>query len=487
MYSRIITANLKFGITYRVIFLLILSLAMTASGSGSRFSSSYSCSDGGKSCQSSGVRTVEGFQVHRDCWEYSYPKTCNYPSKNNCGQYAHCYLVAFRECLLTDSIGNCVNQVKEYSCKRWEPNYLNKEKVRYGSEDKEGVEKLICKGLPCIDGNCIDKSYDSNNEMMDSVARLYAISQMKGVTDMNFKLFAGYPAHCTKKPTDYSNCCKLNGGSNNWGHNLGAKCTKDEQTLIEQRKNNLCVYVGKSSSARVLSVTKHHWCCFGNILNKVLQVQGRKQLGMTLGNGGNPDCRGLTLTEILRLDFDKMDFSEFEAEIMKKMKIPGGDDLQARVKGSLPNMQKPKDERTISANGRDGINNNIVDDSWEAEEERMLERERLERERQAELERQVEERKKEIVRVEEERKKQLRRKAKENELLEAQKQEAMVNNQYWSIAAKAKEVYGRELDYHWYTNVDTPLAKEFRRLNSLSSEKASIRLKIEKDLKDGNY
>jgi conjugal transfer mating pair stabilization protein TraN len=87
--------------------------------------------------------------------------------------------VAFRECLLTDSLGNCVNQLKEYSCKSWEPNYINKEKVRYGMEEKEGVEQLVCKGIPCIDGHCVDKSYDSNNEMMDSVSRLYAISQMK--------------------------------------------------------------------------------------------------------------------------------------------------------------------------------------------------------------------------------------------------------------------------------------------------------------------
>jgi len=83
MHSRIIIHKI-------IAFLLILTLAMTAHGSGSRFSSGYSCSDGSKSCQSTGIRTVEGFQVHKSCWEYSYPKTCNYPSKNNCSSYAHC-------------------------------------------------------------------------------------------------------------------------------------------------------------------------------------------------------------------------------------------------------------------------------------------------------------------------------------------------------------------------------------------------------------
>ena len=257
---------------------------------------------------------------------------------------------------------------------------------------------------------------------MDSVSRLYAISQMKGVTDLNFKLFAGYPAHCSKKPTDYSNCCKLNGGANNWGHNLGAHCTQDEQNLIEQRKKNLCVYAGKSTSGSVLKVNKHHWCCFGNILNKVLQIEGRKQLmpstpvNELFGKDGNTDCRGLTLEELLTLDFDRMDFTEFEAEILKKMKLPKDNDLQERVKSSMPNVQKPKDELTASENRRDGVNSSMVDDSWEAMEEK-----RLEEERKRELA-QLEEEKK-LKQEEEKRKKEQRKIIKEEEVKEARRLE----------------------------------------------------------------
>jgi conjugal transfer mating pair stabilization protein TraN len=321
------------------------------------------CRDDYKVCQDSNTeKIVAGVKVTRPCWKYGYGKVCEvYPSKNDCGQWRHCYIVADRECLTFDSYNNCVNIKKEFSCKRWEPNYVNKDKIRYGKEDKQGVETIVCKGVPCIDGNCVDKSFDSNNEMLDSVARLYAISQMKGVTDMNFQVFKGYAAHCVKKPTDYSNCCKLNGGANNWGHHLGANCSKDEKTLIEERKKNLCVYVGKSSSAKILKISKHHWCCFGNMLTKVLQVEGRKQLGLNFGSGGNPDCRGLTFAEILRLDFDRMDFSEFEAEILKKMKMPTTNDLEGRVRGAFPNMQSPRDERSVSPNSRDGVNNSFID------------------------------------------------------------------------------------------------------------------------------
>ncbi|MFU7503159.1 MAG: conjugal transfer protein TraN, partial [Candidatus Tisiphia sp.] len=115
----------------------------------SNFVPNYPCQEGQKKCLASGVRVIDGFQVHRDCWEWGYNKICNYPSKNNCDQYAHCYFVALLECLLTDSLGNCVNRKEEYSCKRWIPSPIESQKVRVGFKEKEGPEGLVCKGIPC--------------------------------------------------------------------------------------------------------------------------------------------------------------------------------------------------------------------------------------------------------------------------------------------------------------------------------------------------
>jgi len=360
---RVLTVRL---ITIQILFVVCFSLPVINNVHGAgRFKSNYPCRDQTKTCRDYNSRIVSGVYVdYPDCWEYSYAKTCDYPSKNNCSQYDHCYLVAFRECLLKDSINNCVNQMKEFSCKRWETRYINKDKVRYGLEDREGEEQLICKGIPCIDGNCIDKRFDSNNEMLDSVSRLSAISQMKEAGEPNTQLFAGYHAHCSKKAVDYSNCCSLTSNNNNWGHNLGARCSQDEKHLIEQRKKNLCVYLGKvnKQTLGVNTVVKHNWCCFGNMLNKVIQVEGRKQLSMSFGTAKSPNCRGLTLDELLKLDFDRMDFAEFEAEILKTMKLPNKGDIKARIENSISNIQKPQDERTASENGHDGVNTNLVDE-----------------------------------------------------------------------------------------------------------------------------
>ncbi|UCM93078.1 conjugal transfer protein TraN [Candidatus Tisiphia endosymbiont of Melanophora roralis] len=326
----------------------------------SNFVPNYPCQEGQKKCLASGVRVIDGFQVHRDCWEWGYNKICNYPSKNNCDQYAHCYFVALLECLLTDSLGNCVNRKEEYSCKRWIPSPIESQKVRVGFKEKEGPEGLVCKGIPCIDGNCVDKSYMTNGEMMDSISKLYAVSQLKSGNGMNVKLFEGLSMHCSKKAIGYSNCCSVD--QKGWGKNFGAGCSKDEQLLIDKRKKNLCVYVGKEGKQNlgVTKIVKHYYCCFGQMLDKVIQVEGRKQLGMSFGSGGNPNCRGLTLDEILRIDFNRVDFTEFieefKVKFFGKYKAPNNGDMSMRVKGSLQNIRQYDDNPNNQANNQAGWN-----------------------------------------------------------------------------------------------------------------------------------
>jgi conjugal transfer mating pair stabilization protein TraN len=340
---------------------LIILLANNKAVAGSRFTSTYPCVDAGKYCVSSGMRKVDGFEVSKPCWEYAYTKKCNYPSKNNCRLYEHCYAVANRECLLKDSLGNCVNLKREFSCKSWIETQKENIEARVDLVAKDGKEGLVCKSVPCIDGNCVDKSYLTNGEMMDSVSKLYAVSNMKPDKDHNFNLFAGFSNHCSKKPVGYSNCCPNT--SKGWGKQLGAKCTKDEISLINLREKKLCVYVGKKTSGtKPFHVNKHHFCCFGNMLEKVIQVEGRKQLGLNFGSGGSPNCRGLTMEEIQRLDFSKIDFSEFINELMVKFtgtyKTPNPEEIGDTIKTHM-NIKEYDGDENNPDNQLSGMNKNV--------------------------------------------------------------------------------------------------------------------------------
>lgn len=407
------------------------------------------------------MRKMDGFEVHRDCWEYSYIKTCNYPSKNDCRLYEHCYAVANPECLLKDSLGSCVDLKREFSCKSWQPNIKENQEARVELVAKDGIEDLICKSIPCIDGNCIDKSYLTNGEMMDSVSKLYAASYMKPDKDYNFNLFAGYGSHCSKKPIGYSNCCPLT--VKGWGMQLGAKCSKDEISLIGTRSKNLCVYVGKQSTKKVgvTTVTKHHFCCFGNMLEKVIQVEGRKQLGINFGNGGSPNCRGLTMQEIQTLDFSHMDFSEFINELMVKFtgtyKAPNPNAIADTIQSHM-NIRKYDGNEDNADNRFAGLNTNIKDNSWEVEEERRiavqkaeqarlarLEKERQEQARMAKLAQLEEEQKQQRVAIESKRERLAKLAAKQldNELIPAQKAKLARLDQQYETSLKNRNAFNR--------------------------------------------
>ena len=98
------------------------------------------------------------------------------------------------------------------------------------------------------------------------------------------------------------------------------ECEKAEQVLGLKRDNRLCHDVGSYCSARVpvlrtCTETTQTYCCFNSRISRILNEQGRPQIGKGWGGAENPDCSGFTITELQSLDFSRMDLSEFFAEI----------------------------------------------------------------------------------------------------------------------------------------------------------------------------
>ena len=71
---------------------------------------------------------------------------------------------------------------------------------------------------------------------------------------------------------------------------------------------------------------------FGSKLGRILQQQGRAQLGIGWG-----DCRGFTVAEVERIDFDRLDLSEFTEDLMDggrapSIALPDADGTQALMR-----------------------------------------------------------------------------------------------------------------------------------------------------------
>lgn len=108
-------------------------------------------------------------------------------------------------------------------------------------------------------------------------------------------------------------------------------CDQNEQVMQMKKGQNLCVYVETYCSSKVLGVCverKQKHCCFNSVLAKLINRQGRAQLGLPMNQ-----CGGFNQAQLQALDFSRIDLSEFIATITPK-DIKSGE-LQNKVDGTV--------------------------------------------------------------------------------------------------------------------------------------------------------
>lgn len=101
-------------------------------------------------------------------------------------------------------------------------------------------------------------------------------------------------------------------------------CNEGEARLALKEGASLCHSVGTycSSCIRVLGVcvscTEHTTakCCFNSMLARIVNEQGRAQVGKGWGASERPDCSGFTVAQLQALNFAAMDFTEFYASLV---------------------------------------------------------------------------------------------------------------------------------------------------------------------------
>ncbi|SPW34553.1 conjugal transfer mating pair stabilization protein TraN [Edwardsiella tarda] len=158
---------------------------------------------------------------------------------------------------------------------------------------------------------------------------------------IDVRAFTGQPKFCKKFAVGFSNCCTDSG----WGQDLGlAHCSSEEKALAKAKTKKLTVSVGEFCSKKVLGVCvekKRSYCQFDSILAKIVQQQGREwQLGVGFGDASGPDCRGITVEELQRINFDRLDFADFSEDLMKNQSMPNHDALLNRVRDQIADKMK---------------------------------------------------------------------------------------------------------------------------------------------------
>jgi|GEM_PF-1484564 len=197
--------------------------------------------------------------------------------------------------------------------------------------------------------------YASNTEMADAIAKLQILKEVQdnirqGSAEGLPSIFNGGSGKCTIAFGKFKSCCVKAGG---WGVSMNiAGCSGEEKDLAQKRGRNLCVEVGTYCAHKLKPIgclkKKRSYCCFPSKLSRIVHEQGRAQLGIGWGNPEHPNCRGLSVEEIARINFDKLDLSELFADIAAKVKPANPGAITQRIGDRVQGMTTPFKQGEIS-------------------------------------------------------------------------------------------------------------------------------------------
>ncbi|MCK6879761.1 type-F conjugative transfer system mating-pair stabilization protein TraN [Enterobacter bugandensis] len=261
----------------------------------------------------------QSYDVYSDCWQYTDNYVVPSGSKGTCGTLMSnpSCTAAGSDCTeLTD--GQCTHMSYTYQCQ---------------TTHQSGG--LVCGGdYICKSGECDETNGAGSSGFDTAVAKLAGLASAaedakKAGSSVDVKAFTGKNMSCRKAFAGFSNCCKDSG----WGQNIGlANCNDDEKALGKAKAKKITISVGERCDHKVLGACiqkSQVYCVFDGKLARIIQEQGRRdQLGVKFGSGDSPNCRGLTVTELQKIDFDKINFSDFYEDVMKNQKVP---DTSAQV------------------------------------------------------------------------------------------------------------------------------------------------------------
>ncbi len=170
----------------------------------------------------------------------------------------------------------------------------------------------------CVGADCETVRPRSNTGFVDAATRLNMATELGGdaFDRGSLRFFVGQRRACHIHLFGLVNCCS------NSGVLVGlADCSPEEVELAQERNAGNTHYLGRYCSRRTLFGIcirrSRAWCVFGSKLGRILQQQGRAQLGIPWS-----DCRGLTVAEIEGIDFESLDLSEFARDLMDASREP---------------------------------------------------------------------------------------------------------------------------------------------------------------------
>ena len=344
------------------------------------FSAEEACVDGVRTCLDSvKEKIVEGMVVKRDCWKYDYIKNCNkkISAKNNCTKIQQDdFKFVGDTCLSKVRLGNksvCLNTRKIFSRTTIQTEKIDLSKIIIDPDNKDAIKNLLCEAF-CLDGNCsaVSKAnQESNNEIARAAAQLEMLSNIKkglvSTDPLVFDIFGATAKRCHNKGKGlWSNCCPDFSAATATKVGI-TKCGGSEKEIITGIRQGKCEPLGEYCASKKLEICLRKtrgFCCFPTVLAKTIRVAASKQSIRSLGSAEFPQCNGLTIEDIEKIDFDKVDFKEFfDREVQPMINSYTSDDKEAQIKRSFPNGTPDFQPAAMPNINKDGVNEKLLKNS----------------------------------------------------------------------------------------------------------------------------
>ncbi|WP_371223511.1 conjugal transfer protein TraN [Orientia tsutsugamushi] len=271
------------------------------------------------------------FKVNRPYWKQKIVFSCTSDPKDGCKH------LKIQNCELKNS--TCQKSVANI-CLLWQHDYSC-------STEKQTMLRSLLRNnsIFCLGGNCNTPTIIPNRDIA-KVAHLAMLNQMsKDIKTNPVSVFSGKPRKCKKDVFSFLNCCSSMTG---WGRDIGlSQCKSKEQELALYRKKGYCYYIGTYCSSRIpilgiCLARKSTYCCFQSKLARIFQEEARKQLKIDFGTPECPNCRGLTVKELQKVDFTKINMDELFGDILTKAQNSMNKDIIAGIKDKVHRMQQSR-------------------------------------------------------------------------------------------------------------------------------------------------
>jgi conjugal transfer mating pair stabilization protein TraN len=115
-------------------------------------------------------------------------------------------------------------------------------------------------------------------------------------------------------------------------------CNSEEGLLAMKEGASLCHTVGTywSDSLPLIGCIELTTgkCCFNSLLARLINEQGRAQIGKGWGGASSPDCSGFSIAQLQSLNFAAMDLSAFYASLVPTLPNTGA--IQTQTAAQVP-------------------------------------------------------------------------------------------------------------------------------------------------------